>query len=242
MSRGCSPPRASVVVVAMGRGGPVEPETVSVPPTLDALVALSRAGRHAASDHLETAALAGVETVGCRRCGGGLAGAVFVSNVLEGARVAAALGPDLVVFDGSGAALPPIAADRTIAVVGGHQSPAVAAGYLNAFRLLLADLVVLTMAEEGSEWRADLRRGSRGRLVRGRRRPDDPPAATDDERSRTESCVLLHRAARSARGDRGASRDRVRRRCRPCLGQSRGSRRASEASSRRSQLTCSWSS
>ena len=48
--------------------------------------------------------------------------------------------------------LPPIAADRTIAVVGGHQSPAVAAGYLNAFRLLIADLVVLTMAEEGSEW------------------------------------------------------------------------------------------
>ncbi len=142
-----------VVVVAMGRGGPVEPETVGVPPTLDALVALSRAGRHAASDHLETAALTGVETVGCRRCGGGLAGAVFVSNVLEGARIAAGLRPDLVVFDGSGAALPPVAVDRTIAVVGGHQSPDVAAGYLNAFRLLLADVVVLTMAEDGSEWR-----------------------------------------------------------------------------------------
>ena len=143
---------SSVVVVAMGRGGPLEPETVRVPPTLEALVALSRVGRHAASDHLETAALVGVQTVGCRRCGGGLAGAVFVSNVLEGARVAAGLGPDLVVFDGSGAALPPIAADRTIVVVGGHQSPSVAAGYLNAFRLLLADLVVVTMAEEGSEW------------------------------------------------------------------------------------------
>jgi len=141
-----------VVVVAMGRGGPSEPETITVPPTVDALVALSRTGRHAASDHLETAALAGVETVGCRRCGGGLAGAVFTSNVLEGARVAVGLHPDLVVFDGSGAALPPIATDRTIAVVGGHQSPTVAAGYLNAFRLLLADLVVLTMAEAGSEW------------------------------------------------------------------------------------------
>ncbi|MBA3376154.1 MAG: 2,3-diphosphoglycerate synthetase [Actinobacteria bacterium] len=141
-----------VVVVAMGRGGPPEPETITVPPTVDALVMLSRAGRHAASDHLETAALAGVETVGCRRCGGGLAGAVFTSNVLEGARVAAGLDPDLVVFDGSGAALPPVATDRTIAVVGGHQSPSVAAGYLNAFRLLLADLVVVTMAEAGSEW------------------------------------------------------------------------------------------
>ena len=141
-----------VVVVAMGRGGPPEPETITVPPTVEALVALSRAGRHAASDHLETAALTGVETVGCRRCGGGLAGAVFVSNVLEGARVAAGLAPDLVVFDGSGAALPPVAADWTIAVVGGHQTPSVAAGYLNAFRLLLADLVVVTMAEAGSAW------------------------------------------------------------------------------------------
>ena len=141
-----------VVVVAMGRGGPSEPETIAVPPTVEALLALSRTGRHAASDHLETAALAGVETVGCRRCGGGLAGAVFTSNVVEGGCVAAGLDPDLVVFDGSGAALPPIATDRTITVVGGHQSPAVAAGYLNAFRLLLADLVVVTMAEAGSEW------------------------------------------------------------------------------------------
>jgi cyclic 2,3-diphosphoglycerate synthetase len=141
-----------VVVVAMGRGGPADPERISVQPTVDTLVTMSRAGRHAASDHLETAALVGVETVGCRRCGGGLAGAVYASNVAEGARMAAALAPELVVFDGSGAAIPPISADRTILAVGGHQEPAVAAGYLNAFRLLLADLVVVTMAEAGSGW------------------------------------------------------------------------------------------
>jgi cyclic 2,3-diphosphoglycerate synthetase len=143
-----------VVVVAMGRGGPREPETIVVPPTVEALVELSRSGRHAASDHLETAALAGVETVGCRRCGGGLAGGVMSSNVHDGARVAVGLHPDLVVFDGSGAALPPIATDRTVAVVGAHQSPAVAAGYLNAYRLLLADLVVVTMAEPDTAWEA----------------------------------------------------------------------------------------
>jgi cyclic 2,3-diphosphoglycerate synthetase len=141
-----------VVVVAMGRGGPAEPEVVTVPPTVEALLELSRSGRHAASDHLETAALFGVATVGCRRCGGGLAGAVASSNVAEGARIAVQLEPELVVFDGSGAALPPIAADRTVVVVGGHQAPAVAAGYLNAYRLLLADLVVVTMAEPSSEW------------------------------------------------------------------------------------------
>ncbi len=141
-----------VVVVAMGRGGPAEPEVVDVAPTVQALVELSRSGRHAASDHLETAALMGVTTVGCRRCGGGLAGGVATSNVVEGARIAGDMRPDVVVFDGSGAALPPIDADRTVVVVGGHQDPAVATGYLNAYRLLLADLVVVTMAAPSSEW------------------------------------------------------------------------------------------
>jgi cyclic 2,3-diphosphoglycerate synthetase len=142
-----------VVVVAMGRGGPPDPEVITVSPTVRSLVDLSRSGRHAASDHLETAALVGVATVGCRRCGGGLAGAVATSNVGEGARIAAELGPDLVVFDGSGAAVPPIAADRTVVVVGGNQDPHVAAGYLNTYRLLVADLVVVTMAESGSAWK-----------------------------------------------------------------------------------------
>jgi cyclic 2,3-diphosphoglycerate synthetase len=144
----------NVVVVAMGRGGPPEPEVVTVPPTVEALVELSRSGRHAASDHLETAALVGVATVGCRRCGGGLAGAVATSNVAEGARVALGLDPEVVVFDGSGAALPPIAADRTLLVVGGHQDPLTATGYLNTYRLLLADVVVVTMAEEDAGWEA----------------------------------------------------------------------------------------
>jgi len=143
-----------VVVVAMGRGGPAEPEVVTVPPTVESLVELSRSGRHAASDHLETAALVGVATVGCRRCGGGLAGGVATSNVDEGARVAAALDPEIVVFDGSGAALPPIAADRTIVVVGGHQDPALVVGYLNTYRLLLADVVVVTMADDSAAWQA----------------------------------------------------------------------------------------
>src|SRR5439155_26572079 len=94
-----------VVVVAMGRGGPAAPEVVETPPTVQSLLELSRSGRHAASDHLETAALCGVTTIGCRRAGGGLAGAVFVSNVLEGARLAAELRPDVVLFDGSGSAI-----------------------------------------------------------------------------------------------------------------------------------------
>jgi len=50
------------VVVAMGRGGPPEPEVVVARPTVETLLELSRNGRHAASDHLETAIVAGVTT------------------------------------------------------------------------------------------------------------------------------------------------------------------------------------
>jgi cyclic 2,3-diphosphoglycerate synthetase len=144
--------RRRIVVVAMGRGGPPEPEIADVRPDLDQLLELSRGGRHAASDHLETAALVGVTTVGCRRCGGGLAGSVAVSNVHEGARVAAELGPELVLFDGSGAAIPPVRTDRRVLVVNSATDPEVATGYLNEYRHLVSDLVVLTMAEPGTGW------------------------------------------------------------------------------------------
>jgi cyclic 2,3-diphosphoglycerate synthetase len=135
--------RYDVVVVAMGRGGPAEPEVAETPPTIDDLLALSRSGRHAASDYLEDAALAGVVTIGCRRAGGGLAGAPFVSNVHEGAALAAERAPDLVIFEGSGAAFPPIDTSKRVLVVGGGQSPQVAAGYLNAYRILVSDLVLV---------------------------------------------------------------------------------------------------
>jgi cyclic 2,3-diphosphoglycerate synthetase len=133
-----------VVVVAMGRGGPPEPELMEAPPTVDDLMALSRSGRHAASDYLETAVLAGVVTIGCRRCGGGMAGASVDSNVLAGARLAADRHPEIVVFDGSGAAIPPIAADARVLVA--HD---VTSG-LNPYRVFVSDLV-LTMDERVAE-------------------------------------------------------------------------------------------
>ena len=75
----------------MGRGGPAEPELVD-PATFDlsaeGLSALAASGRHAASDHLEDALMAGVVTVGTRRCGGGLAGAPFDSTFAAGVELA----------------------------------------------------------------------------------------------------------------------------------------------------------
>ena len=138
-------------VVSMGRGGPSEPEVikghemeVGSSYLLDALAR----GAHAASDYYETAALSRVFTVGCRRCGGGLAGAPFVSNVLEGARLANGLDTRLTIFDGSGAAVPPIAVGGRVLVAGAHQDPEYVTGYLGAYRILMSDLLLLTMSEE----------------------------------------------------------------------------------------------
>jgi len=139
-----------VVVVAMGRGGPAEPAVAEAKPTLDDLLELSRAGEHAASDYLETAALTGVVTIGCRRAGGGLAGAVTTSNVLEGAALAAEREPDIVLFDGSGAAIPPIDVDARILVAGAQDVSA----YLNAYRVLVSDLVVLIGGGDAEQVRA----------------------------------------------------------------------------------------
>ena len=131
-----------VVVVAMGRGGPAEPELVEAPPTLDDLLALSRSGRHAASDHLEAAALAGVPAIGCRRAGGGLAGAPFSFERPRRARGSPR--SSIRSCSSSTAAAPrcrPSTTDARILVAnGGHDARA----GLNAYRVLVSDLVVDT--------------------------------------------------------------------------------------------------
>ena len=135
------------VVVAMGRGGPPEPQVAEAGIVdLDHLVRLVAEGQHAASDYLEDALTTGVTTVGARRAGGGLAGAPYASNVREAAELAAALEPGLVILEGSGAADPPVAWDAGILVVPASARPSTSSGYLGPYRLLRADLAVVTMA------------------------------------------------------------------------------------------------
>ena len=138
-------------VVSMGRGGPPRPEVVEGHKmevgSAYLLEALER-GSHAASDYYETAALSRVTTVGCRRCGGGLAGEPFVSNVLEGAEIANGLETGVTIFDGSGAAVPPVEVDGRVLVAGAHQDPEYITGFLGTYRLMISDLLVLTMSEE----------------------------------------------------------------------------------------------
>jgi cyclic 2,3-diphosphoglycerate synthetase len=125
------------VLVCMGRGGPAQPMSVEPGVGLDDLTAVVAGGGHGASDHLEGAALAGVPTVGCRRVGGGPAGAPASSNVAEGAALAVSHEPGAIVFEGSGACIPPVEVDRTVCVVGAGPAEPFA-----DYRLLRADLVL----------------------------------------------------------------------------------------------------
>lgn len=134
------------IVVAMGRGGPAalqvaEAGSVSVARLLE----LVRSGEHAASDYLEDAVTTGVTTIGARRAGGGLSGAPFVSSVRPAAERAVELGAGLVVLEGSGSAVPPVPWDAGVLVVPASVPPEYLGGYLGPFRLLLSDLVVVTM-------------------------------------------------------------------------------------------------
>ncbi len=137
------------VVVTMSRGGPEEPEVIEAGAriTPEFLLKLAESGRHAASDHIEDALTAGVTTIGCRRCGGGMAGFPFFDVVDEGVRLAESLPNDLVIFEGSGATFPAYRADGYILVVGALQELDFIKGYFGPFRISLADIVVVTMAD-----------------------------------------------------------------------------------------------
>jgi cyclic 2,3-diphosphoglycerate synthetase len=135
------------VVVAMGRGGPAEPEVAEAGSvTLEALFERVRRGEHAASDYLEVALTSGVTTVGARRAGGGLGGRPIATNVRQASDVAAGLGAGVVIVDGSGAAVPSTPWDAGVLVVPATLPPEYLGGYLGPLRLLLCDLVVVTMA------------------------------------------------------------------------------------------------
>ena len=131
-----------VVVVAMGRGGPREPELIEYAARRSTSSSRSRApGGTRRPTTSRSAALAGVPTIGCRRAGGGLRGRPFVSNVVEGARLAAGRGARR--SSSSTGAAPRSRRSRSTArvlVVGpGHDVDA----DLNAYRRLVSDLVVV---------------------------------------------------------------------------------------------------
>ena len=138
-------------VIAMGRGGPEEPEIVhgeELEITAEYLLEQSEKGVHAASDHWEDALMSRILTIGCRRCGGGMAGEVFLTNMKQGAKLANKVDSKFAIFEGSGAAIPPIKTDKKIALIGANQPIENLTTYFGPYRVGLGDLVILTMCEE----------------------------------------------------------------------------------------------
>ena len=140
-----------VCVIAMGRGGPETPviirgDKIDITPRY--LLEISNKGMHASSDYIEDALTSRVTTIGCRRCGGGFGGKIFMSNIKEGIKIAEKLNPDLIIVEGSGASIPDVKTDAVICVVGAYQDWNAIVGYLGIYRILSADLIMLTMCEE----------------------------------------------------------------------------------------------
>ena len=135
------------ILVAMGRGGPPDPQVAEAGSVhLERLLELVRDGHHAASDYLEDALTTGVTTIGARRAGGGLAGAPYVANVRRAAELAVTRDPGILVLEGSGSAVPQVPWDAGVLAVPVSAPPEYLGGYLGPLRLLLTDLVVFTMA------------------------------------------------------------------------------------------------
>ncbi len=142
------------VVVTMGRGGPEKPELIDGEReklTPENLLKLAEMGKHAASDHYEDALVAGVTTIGCRRCGGGMAGFPFFHIVHEGIKLAEGLPHDIIIAEGSGATIPPVLADGYITVLSALQREENVRGFFGPFRIGLADIAVITMADLNPE-------------------------------------------------------------------------------------------
>ncbi|WP_297467134.1 2,3-diphosphoglycerate synthetase [Thermococcus sp.] len=142
------------VVVTMGRGGPEKPELIDGEReklTPENLLRLAEMGKHAASDHYEDALVAGVTTIGCRRCGGGMAGFPFFHIVHEGIKLAEGLPHDIIIAEGSGATIPPVLADGYITVLSALQREESVRGFFGPFRIGLADIAVITMADLNPE-------------------------------------------------------------------------------------------
>ena len=122
----------------------------------------------------------------------------------DGARLAAERRPDVIVFDGSGTAIPPVAADRRVLVVGpGHDLDA----HFNTYRRLVSDLVIAVGCEaEGAVSAAAPAPPARaarreGGGVHGRARRGTAISRRTSSTSRRASATARRSAASSRRLD-----------------------------------------
>ena len=141
-------------IVTMGRGGPPEPVFVGAGEAHDPVRLFQRlmdAGLHPTSDYVEDAIFAGVDTIGTRRVGAGPAGVVVDANFEAGVARAIELDPEIVIYEGSGTAVPPVEADATVLVARSTLDPEFLVGYLGSYRLMIASALVVIEGTEGSD-------------------------------------------------------------------------------------------
>lgn len=139
-------------IITLSRGGPQKPLVVhgeKIQIDVQYLLNIDKQGMHASSDCFEDALTAGVQTYGCRRCGGGMSGKAMVTVLDTGVRMAeAAKEIETVIIEGSGATVPEIKTDKVILVMDATQPLEILQGYLTPLRILYADLIIVNMCEE----------------------------------------------------------------------------------------------
>ena len=123
--------------------------------------------------------LAGVDAVGCRRIGGGLAGEPWASNVAEGGALAAGQDAGALVFEGSGSCIPPVVVDRTVCIVGDSGA---ALSELGPYRLMRADLALLMPGADDAASAAEIETLTRGTVGRCQLRPEPAEPVPPDAR------------------------------------------------------------
>lgn len=77
-----------------------------------------------------------------------MAGEVFLTNMKKGAKLANEVDSKFAIFEGSGAAIPPIKTNKKITLIGANQPIDNLTTYFGPYRIGLGDLVILTMCEE----------------------------------------------------------------------------------------------
>lgn len=136
----------SPCIVTMGRGGPPHPLVMrgdGLEDPEEVLDGLLEQGLHATSDYVEDALFARVDTVGTRRLGAGPGGVTVHDEFAAGVEAALALEPGMLIYEGSGTAIPPAYSDATVLVTASSIDPEFLTGYLGSFRLALADVVIV---------------------------------------------------------------------------------------------------
>ena len=145
-----------VCIVTMGRGGPAHPTVLRAgefSPSIAGLAEMADRGMHAASDYVEDAVFAGVDTIGTFRCGAGLSGETDIHNFAAGVEAAGRLGPELMILEGSGTAIPPARTDAHVLVMPIDIDVEFLNGYLGPYRVRSASTAVVIDAGPDDEVR-----------------------------------------------------------------------------------------